>query len=109
MRKWMERVFARYGTEALLETAQGAQSVHILFRAVRSDARSYAQQEFLPLGNIPRGRYICLLPIHAEATPGATLTVRGRAYLLRQVEEMAVFTEPVGQWCLCVEKGRSER
>lgn len=105
MRKLIDRVLSRYGTLAQVETAAGVREVKVFFRCVKSDAWQNVERMFSPLGEIPRGRYICLLPEDVAVEPEATLTVLGKQYLLRRVEKMAVFTEVVGQWCLCVEKG----
>lgn len=105
MQKLIERILARYGTPAQVETAEGNREVKVFFRCVRSDAWQNVERMFNTLGEIPRGRYICLLPRELVVAPEDTLTVQGKQYLLRRVEKMAVFTEIVGQWCLCVEKG----
>lgn len=105
MHKLLECVFDRYGVESCVETRDGIYHTKALLRVVKSDAWQSAQREFLPLGEVPRGRYICLLPAQVPAAAGNTVTVRGKSYILRRVEDMAVFTQIVGRWCLCVEKG----
>lgn len=62
---------------------------------------------FLPLGEIPRGQYICVLPTGMAAV-GDILRIGGKAYLICRVEEMAVRTGSVYQWALCEEKGRED-
>lgn len=105
MRKLLECVFDRYGVDSCLGTRDGTYRTKALLRVVKSDAWQSAQREFLPLGEVPRGRYICLLPAQVPAAPGNTVTVRGKSYILRRVEDVALFTQIVGHRCLCVEKG----
>lgn len=105
MRKLMDGVFAHYGVPARVETAMGVQEVNVFFRSVRSEAWQNAELMCSPLGQIPRGRYICLLPAAVEVAPEATLTVRNKQYLVRRIEETAAFADVVCKWCLCVEKG----
>lgn len=106
MRHLLDTLLSRYGIPAQLQTKNGEQEIRVLFRAVRSDAWQNARREFTPLGEVPTGRYICLLPATAETEREATLTLMGKQYLLRRIEPIAVFSEIAGQWCLCVEKGR---
>lgn len=105
MQRLMDGVLDRYGVEALVKTAEGEQRVKVLFRSVKSDAMQNAQLQISYLGRIPCGRYICLLPVAVKASVEDTLTVGGKAYLLRQIEPVAALAEVVCYWCLCVEKG----
>lgn len=105
MQKLMDRILARYGTPAQVDTAEGKWEGKVFFRCVKSDAWQNVERMFNTLGEIPRGRYICLLPENVAVAPEDTLTVLGKQYLLRRVEKVTVFTEVMGQWCLCVEKG----
>lgn len=106
MRRLIDTALSRYGLTAQLETENGVREVKVLFRPVKSDAWLHARREFTPLGELPIGRYVCLLPADAETQREATLTLMGRQFLLRRIEPIAVFSEIAGQWCLCVEKGR---
>lgn len=106
MRQLIDRLLSCHGITAQLQTENGTKELKVLFRAVRSDAWQNARREFTSLGEVPTGRYICLLPADAEAEREATLTLMGKQYLLRRIEPIAVFSEIAGLWCLCVEKGR---
>lgn len=104
----MDGVFARYGTPATIQTAAGEQQVKVFFYSVNSTAWQNMERQFSPLGEVPRGQYICVLPVNAAADPEDTLTVAGRKYLLRRVEDMAMFTGALYRWALCVEKGSED-
>lgn len=101
----MDGVIERYGTPATIQTAAGQQQIKVFFHSVNSSAWQNMERQFSPLGEVPRGQYICVLPIHVAAEPEDTLIVSGRRYLLRRVEEMTMFTGAVYRWALCVEKG----
>lgn len=105
MKDWMDGVFARYGSPATICGAAGEMAVQVFFHSVNSTAWQNMERVFSPLGEVPRGQYICVLPADIAAEPEDMLTVNGRSYLLRSVEEMAVFTGPLYKWALCVEKG----
>lgn len=105
MRNLTQGLFARYGVRALIETAAGEREEKVLFRAAKSTAWQSAQQAFTPLGEIPQGRCICLVPASVRVGVGDTLTVNENAYTVRRVEDVTVFTHTVGQRCLCVQKG----
>lgn len=105
MRRWMDGVFSRYGETALLESGGTKQVVQSLFRSVSSEAWQNVERMYIELGNVPRGRYVCLLPALSGAQAQDTLTVRGKSYLLCRVEELAIRGQVLALWCLCVEKG----
>lgn len=102
----MDGIFGRYGVSAQVETAAGTVQTKVFFRHVRSDAWQNVEQAYTPLGRVSRGRYICLLPAGVAVALEDTLTVNGKKYLLRQVEQTLAFDRTVCQWCLCVEKGQ---
>lgn len=101
----MDSILRRYGVVAQVETAAGTQTAKVFLRSVTSDAWQNMERVFSPLGETPRGRYICLLPAAVVITAEDTVTVRGKSYLVRRVEETAAFADVVCRWCLCVEKG----
>ena len=105
MRDLMDRLFSRYGTEAVLLRGEQRQEVKAFFHSVNSRSWQNMERMFFPLGEIHRGQYICVLPISALAGAGDTLRIMGKFYKLRRVEEMFVGGQSVYRWCLCVEKG----
>lgn len=109
MGKQIDSIFKCYGVAVRVCNPSGTQTVKAFFRSVTSDAWQNVERVFSPLGETPRGRYICLLPAHVDVAPEDILTVRGKSYLVRRTEPIAVFTEVVCTWCLCVEKGSEEK
>lgn len=105
MRKLMDQLFSRYGTDAVILRGAARQEVKAFFHSVNSRSWQNMERMFFPLGEIHRGQYICVLPISAQAAAGDALRIGGRFYKLRRVEEMFVKGQSVYRWCLCVEKG----
>lgn len=108
MRKLIDRVFARYGTEAVLSTGENTDTLRVFFQSVNSKSWQNMEKVFHPLGFEPRGQYICMLPADAAAENGSTLTVAGNDYLICRVEKMPICTNPVYQWAICTGKGSEE-
>ena len=105
MKKLLDRILARYGQTALRYRVGEVQRVQAFFWSVNSTSWQNMERLLLPLGEVPRGQYICVLPAGVTAAAEDTLEVNGRQYLLRKLEEMCLGTGPVYQWGLCVEKG----
>lgn len=105
MRKLMDSVLHRYGSTAQLQTAAETQTVKVFFRSVNSDAWQNVERMFSSLGEVPRGRYVCLMSAGVRVAAEDALTLGGKSYQLRRVEPIIVADQLMGQWCLCVEKG----
>lgn len=104
MRRMLERTFARYGREVVL-TSHGVQkTVKAFFQGSRSKSWQNMQRVYFPLGEIPRGQYLCYL-LPGTAVAGDLLTVGGETYEVCRVEEMWALGQSMYQWCLCAGKG----
>jgi hypothetical protein len=108
MQKLMDRVFARYGTEAVLHTAKGRQEVKVLFESVNSKSWQNMQARYHALGRLPRGQYICRFPRWVAVQAGDTVTVNGVAYLVCRVEDMLAPGGCAFRWALCTGKGSED-
>jgi hypothetical protein len=107
MRKWMDRLFARYGSEAVL-SGQSTRKVRVFFESVNSKSKQHMQTHRHPLGQLPQGQYICRFPWGTAVVPGDTLRFRGKSYEICRVEEMLGAGCGCYLWALCVRKGREE-
>ncbi len=105
MQALMDRIFDRYGDDAVLTSSEAVQDVKVFFHSVNSRSWQNMERMFFPLGEIHRGQYICVLPISAVAEAGDTVAVHGKTYVLRRVEEMFAQGQAIYRWGLCVEKG----
>ena len=105
MRKLMERLFARYGTEAILHTATESRKVKVFFSSVNSKSWQNMESHHHPLGKIASGQYICRFPVDTAVEAGDWVELKGSGYRICRVEEVA---GPGGQhfyWALCTGKG----
>ena len=105
MRKLMDAVFARYGTDAVITSERGKQKVKVFFHSVNSRSWQNMERMFFPLGEIHRGQYICVLPADLAVQAGCTVWVEEKAYEIRRAEPVRAGNTAVYSWCLCVEKG----
>ena len=103
MRQLMDRIFARYGSEAELQGTE-RQKVRVFFESVNRKSRQNMQTQQHLLGQLPMGQYICRFPAGTVVKKGDTLNYRGRSYGICRVEEMV---GPGGSflWAMCTEKG----
>lgn len=108
MRKLVDRVFARFGIDAVLHGKQGTQGLKVLFWSVNSKAKQNMQPRYGVLGQIPGGQYVCLFPGVAQVESGDCVTVWRRDYLVCRVEDHLDANGPVCRWALCTGKGSAD-
>lgn len=101
MLRMINGLIDRYGTKLSVD----GETVSSFFYSVNSRSWQNMEQVFGPLGEIPRGQYICILPGAVSVTAGDVVTVRQKSYRIRRVEDMCAGDDVVYRWCLCVEKG----
>ena len=104
----MDKVFARYGVSAQIRSDRGSRSVKVFFHNVRSTAWENLERMFSPLGEVPRGKYVCLLPASAEVAVADTLVIGRTSYQVQRLETVTVAGKQVYLWSLCVEKGSED-
>ena len=105
MRKTVESILQRHGTDMTLISGSGQKTVRGFFRAVNSKSWQSIESEATMLGELTRGQYVYLGPVGMEVKEGDTLALGNRSYLFRRVEPYYYGNEAVYQWGLCVEKG----
>ena len=105
MRELMDQLFRRYGTEAVLLRGEQQYAVKAFFHSVNS--RSWQNMEYVqsPLGRIPRGQYLCILPAGSKAEEGGRLALQGKEYQIQKLENIYLGSKVIYVWGLCVEKG----
>ena len=104
MRQLLERVFGLYGQDALLTSSDTQNTVQVFFQGSNSKSWQNMERVIGPLGEIPRGQYLCFLQ-PGMASVGDTLSMETGDYRICRVEEMTVGTQVMYQWCLCMRKG----
>lgn len=105
MRKSVERVMARYGTDMTIAGEEGTKTVRGFFRAVNSKSWQSMESEASLLGEITRGQYVYMGPVDGAVKEGDTLILGERRYLFRRTELYYYGNQAVYQWGLCVERG----
>ena len=105
MRRTVERILKRYGTDLTVTGETGTKQIRGFFRAVNSKSWQSMESEASLLGEITRGQYAYLGPADAGVQEGDTLVLGARAYLFRRVELYYYGNDAIYQWGLCVEKG----
>ena len=105
MRRTMETLMARWGTDMTIVSGEEEMTVRGFFRAVNSKSWQNMESVVSLLGEISRGQYVYIGPADAAAKEGDTLILGTRSYLFRRVEPYYFGNQPIYLWGLCVEKG----
>ena len=105
MRRTVEQVMSRHGTDLTIVSGTENKTVRGFFRAVNSKSWQSMESEATLLGEITRGQYVYMGPVGAAVKEGDTLILGGRSYLFRRTELYYYGNQAVYQWGLCVEKG----
>ena len=101
----METLFARWGTDMTIVSAEEHKTVRGFFRAVNSKSWQNMESVVSLLGEISRGQYVYLGPADKAVKEGDSLLLGEKSYLFRRVEPYYFGNQPIYQWGLCVEKG----
>lgn len=102
---WMDRLLKRFGQQAVLYTKGAQTTVWVVFQSVNSRSWQNMEHGYSPLGRIPRGQYLCILPAGVPGQVGDSLILRGTEYEIRKLENQYLGSQVVYVWGLCVEKG----
>jgi len=105
MKRTVEGIMAKYGTDMIVVSGESRKTVRGFFRAVNSKSWQSMESEATLLGEISRGQYVYMGPVDAVVEEGDTLRLGERTYLFRRVEPYYYGSSPVYTWGLCVEKG----
>lgn len=105
METWVDRLMSHFGQSAELIIGDKRTTVRVIFQSVNS--RSWQNMEYVqsPLGRIPRGQYLCILPAGLKADEGSRLALQGKEYEIQKLENIYLGAEVIYVWGLCVEKG----
>ena len=96
-----DSLLSRYGTQITWKSSV----IRGFFQSVNSRSWQNMERMYGPLGEIPRGQYICMLPAAVAVTPGDVLGVGQGQYQIQRVEDVRLGDRVLYQWCLCVRKG----
>jgi hypothetical protein len=104
MRRMVEKLLNQFGVELYLE----GKRFRGIFQPVTGRLERLAEHQPGVLGTESRDRYICIAPLEPELREGDTLTVAGKCYHIRTVQQIRGGDGPLYRWAMCVEKGREE-
>ena len=90
----------------MLRNLDGDTTIYGFMQHTASLGWQNMQPVYSPLGEIPRGQYLLLVPLEPELTKGDIFQKDGTWYVIRRVEKMWHGDEAIYCWCLCEEGGR---
>lgn len=107
MRTMIEKLIDRYGTTFSLLRGDGNIEIKGILQIVGAASRQNMQIDFTPLGEVPRGRYLLLVPAEPEVSKGDVMTKNGsgRYFTISRVEQVWFREKTIYCWCLCEERG----
>ncbi len=101
----MEAVLRRYGSSLVLRR----EGEDIPFRGFLQHSRSKSWQNMEhqagPMGKIPRGQYVLILPMEPEIAEGDTVVQDALAVQVRRIETVMLGDKSMYRWGLCIKKG----
>lgn len=104
----LKKLFLSFGTALTLSRGSESWEIRGFLQPDTSKARQNMYPELSAVGFAAPGQYLFLGPAEPEAQVGDTLTLGGKAYLLRRRETMYEKDQPLYQWGLCTEKGGTD-
>lgn len=107
MKKLVDKIFRRYGVPITVQGTSGVSTVRGFVQHTATSARKHLLPEYTPLGELPQGHYLMLLPLYS-AKVGQLLMYNGRWYIVRRVERVWLGNIAVYDWCLCEERGEAD-
>lgn len=107
MKKLVDKILRRYGTELKVQTNSGTETLYGLVQHTATSARKYLIPEYTPLGELPQAHYVILLPAY-EARLGQMIMYNGRWQIVRRVERVWLGKTVLYDWCLCETRGEAD-
>lgn len=108
MRKLVEKIFRRYGVPITVQETSGISITYGFLENMATSAKRHILPEYSPLGQIPQGHYLMLLPIN-KVRVGKQVMYNGKMYIMRRVERVCLGSTAIYDWCLCEERGETDK
>ena len=108
MQKLVNKIFRRYGVPITVETSVGTSIIRGFVQHTATSARRHLLPEYTPLGEIPQGHYLMLLPLYGVQV-GQMLMYNGKWYIVRRVERVWLGNTAIYDWCLSEERGEKDQ
>ena len=106
MRKTVEKILNRYGSPITLHRFEGDFELRGFMQHTASLGWQNMQKVYSPIGEIPRGQYLLLLPPEPLLVKGDYLFREEIWYRVCRVEKVFYREEVIYCWCLCEEGGK---
>lgn len=107
MKKLVDKIFRRYGVPILLQGTGGTETLYGFVQHTATSARRHLLPEYTPLGELPQGHYLMLLPLYSSRV-GQLLMYDGKWHIVRRVERVWLGRTAIYDWCLCEERGEAD-
>ena len=107
MEKLVNKIFQRYGVPMTIQESSGASYTRGFIQHTATSARRHLLPEYTPLGELPQGHYLMLLPLN-RVNVGNMVMHNGIWYIVRRVERVWLGKTAVYDWCLCEERGEAD-
>ena len=101
----VDKIFAKWGSEMLLEKGGIRRPFRALLQHSGSKSWQNMQKQFSPIGRVSTGQYVFIGPAEPSAATGDMLVMDGVVYELRRVESVKFGNKIVYRWGLCVKMG----
>ena len=108
MQKLVNKIFRRYGVPITVEASFGSNTIRGFVQHTATSARRHLLPEYTPLGEVPQGHYLMLLPLYT-VNVGQMIKYNGKWYIVRRVEQVWLGNTAVYDWCLSEERGESDQ
>ena len=108
MRRLVNKIFRRYGVPIKVEVSSGSYTIYGFVQHTATSARKHLLPEYTPLGEVPQGHYLMLLPV-SEVQVGKQLMYNGKWYIVRRLERVWLGSTAIYDWCLCEERGERDQ
>lgn len=103
----MDKIFRKYGVPITVQTDNETYLVNGFVENAATSARKYLLSEYAPLGEIPQGYYVILLPRY-EARLGREVMYGAKWCIIRRIEQIWFQDKVLYDWCLCEERGKPD-
>ena len=107
MQKLVNRIFRRYGIALQIQGTSGLVTLYGFVQHTATSARKHLLPEYSPLGQIPQGHYLMLLPAN-EARLDQLILYNGKWHIVRRVERVWLGSAVIYDWVLCEEQGGAD-
>ena len=108
MHKTLERILKKFGTPVVHKRDGVSTTVYGFIQTTTTSAKKYFLPDYSPLGELPKGYCVMMLPLEPEMMPEDILVQGNRRYIVRRVEQVWLMQKAIYCRCLCEEEGRGD-